>query len=190
MTDIDWSEKGSLAPTNESEKRESMHMVENRATARQSSTPETSHPIHDSQSQPTDANRLATITGLNRDPITIIARLWTISEAILNTLPLPALIRPMALGTKLRRRSIKTATHPPRIRIRILKPLRVALHSPTIPPTEPLWSACTLLVAPAKTSTSNLLLGITTLRMAPRRTTLPDREMEMTIAIKSINATF
>ncbi len=110
--------------------------VENRATARQSSTPETSHPIPGSQSQPTNANRLATITGLVRHLIIIIARPWTISVAILNILPRPATTRPMALLTKRRRRSIKTATHPPRILI--LKPLRVVLRSPTTHPTEPL----------------------------------------------------
>jgi hypothetical protein len=191
MTDTAWSETGSPAPTNESEKPESMHMlVENRATARQSSTPEISHPIQGIQSQPIDANRPETNTGLVKAPNTIIAPPWTISVPIPNILPHLGPTSLMALLTKQRRRrSIKTDTHPPRILIPILKLPQLPLHSPTIHPNEFLSTASPLPVAPAKTSTSNLL-GITTRRMAPPRTTMPGTETEMTRAVKSISATF
>lgn len=169
-----------------------MHMlVENRATARQSSTPEISHPILGIQSQPIDANRPETNTGLIKAPNTIIAPPWTISVPIPNTLPHLGLTNLMALLTKQRRRrSIKTATHPPRILIPILKPPQLPLHSPTTHPNEFLSTASLLPVALVRTSTSKFLLGITTRRMAPHRTTPHGRETEMTRAVKSISATF
>lgn len=189
MTDTDSSETGSPGPTNESGKRESMHTpVENRATARQSSTPETNHPTQGTQSLPTDANRLETNTGAARDTIPIIARRWNISVGLPSTLPRPARTRRMRLPTKRRRRSIRIATRLPRILIPRVPP--VALLRPTILPTAVLSNVCTRVPALAKTIiSSNHPLGITTLPMGPRRTTLPDSATAMTRAIKSINAT-
>lgn len=203
-TDTGSSETGSPAPTNENEKRGNMRTpVETRATARQSSTPEINHHLTlGNQSQPIDAS-LETNIGVARALTPIIARPWIISAVIPTILPPPVPTHPMALLTRQRhhRRRLKTVMRLHRTRIPSLPrlvPLRSSnsSRSRTTLPTALPSTVCTPVPGlvtssrhPSNTSISHRPLGITILRMVPHRTTLPDREMEMTRGARFISAT-